>query len=394
MNRLKKRMRGELIVAAIVAIIVIVIFPWNSSSPSYHPCCFVAFVHGPRPTPDLQRSIRLAIDDFGKPLQEAGFPVEFQDFNHEGDPHKRETIAKLINDNRRISVLILSSRSTLEPELRIYAEKHLPVLLPDNIDSQYVVLNLPNVFALTGKFDLQAVAAANFLDARNVKEVFIVHDGSLYAKTLVSRFGTGTKSFGIKSQDPTMVDANQRNFSGLLTSLAESKAEYVFFAGNFLTGSILAKQIIDAGIKTRFLATHTIDSPQVLSFLGPKVQQINYISLGGPVQLYPEARNFSEAFAKQYGTRPGPFSAHAYDAGAAGLKALHAAVQANNGKPPSRTQVVNALRRIKFQGASGTIAFGKSGERQQQRYFVMQISSTNPSQWLANKAIYSINVSD
>jgi len=266
------------------------------------------------------------------------------------------------------------------------------VVLPDNTDSKYLRLNLSNVFSMTKRFDLQSVAAANFLKAQNIKNFIVVHDDSSFARLIISRFTATARKFDIKSKALIKIDPKQANFTPLVNFITKSKPEYVFFAGDLFAGSALAKQIAAARLDTRILATNRMDSPQFAKFLGQNVEHVNYISLGGPAHLYPEAKSFSQEFAKRYGTRPGSFTAQAYDAGAAALKALLAAIKENSGKPPSRTQVINNLRQAKFIGASGPIGFGKRGERQEERYFIMQISSPDPSKWLENKAIYSINV--
>ncbi len=67
------------------------------------------------------------------------------------------------------------------------------------------------------------------------------------------------------------------------------------------------------------------------------------------------------------------------------LKAIENAAKANGNKLPSRLQVAQAVRALKdYPGITGTINFNAKGDMVDAKYFIIQITSADPTKWSNN----------
>jgi branched-chain amino acid transport system substrate-binding protein len=115
--------------------------------------------------------------------------------------------------------------------------------------------------------------------------------------------------------------------------------------------------------------------------------------VSGPANIYPDTKKFVTDFKAKFGSDPQPFAAQSYDATAILLKAIENAAKANGGKLPEREDVAKAIRAIqKFHGITSTITFDRKGDPMVARYFVVQDTAKEPSQWANNKVIETLDI--
>jgi branched-chain amino acid transport system substrate-binding protein len=113
----------------------------------------------------------------------------------------------------------------------------------------------------------------------------------------------------------------------------------------------------------------------------------------GPAALYPEAAKFSQDFTAQLGSMPQPFAAQSYDCAAILLKAIEKVAKDNGGNIPTRADVCRAVRCLQnFPGLTATLTFNGNGDPVKGRYFIIQVSSSNPALWAMSRVVETLDV--
>jgi branched-chain amino acid transport system substrate-binding protein len=109
--------------------------------------------------------------------------------------------------------------------------------------------------------------------------------------------------------------------------------------------------------------------------------------------MYPNCSKFVHDFKAKFGNQPHSYASQAYDATAMMLKAIEQAALANGGKVPEREDVAKAVRALQgFKGITSTITFDWKGDPTVARYFVVQVTAKDPTQWEDNKVIQALDI--
>ena len=118
-----------------------------------------------------------------------------------------------------------------------------------------------------------------------------------------------------------------------------------------------------------------------------------YSDVSGPASAFPGTAKFVKDFKAKFGSEPQPFAAQSFDCTAIALTAIENAVKANGGKLPTRTAVAAAVRALKdFKGITGTITFNSKGDLEKAKYFIIQVTSADPSKWSSNKIDQTLDI--
>jgi len=118
-----------------------------------------------------------------------------------------------------------------------------------------------------------------------------------------------------------------------------------------------------------------------------------FSTVAGPASVYPGTAKFIADFKAKFGAEPQPFAAQSFDCMGIALKAIEAAAKANGNKLPTRAAVAKAVRAVKdYKGITGTINFNSKGDLVKAKYFVIQVTSTDPAKWAANKIDTTLDI--
>jgi branched-chain amino acid transport system substrate-binding protein len=131
------------------------------------------------------------------------------------------------------------------------------------------------------------------------------------------------------------------------------------------------------------------DSPDAAKIVGDALlagQGTYFSTVAGPAFAYPDTSKFVNDFKVRFGAAPLPYAAQSYDCAALALKAIENATKASDGNVPSRTDVSKAVRDLKdFPGITGTVTFNAKGDPIKAKYFVIQVTSADPTHWVSNR---------
>lgn len=170
----------------------------------------------------------------------------------------------------------------------------------------------PSIFRLSGRDDAQGLDAARYLaTAHGGKPVAIVHDRTLYAKTIAEQAAATLKEKKIETVTATIV-AGDKEYAKLIAKIKDAGA--VFFAGFPLEAGFILKELRAAGSNAPFLASESVATDEFVSTFPEVAQQVSVLrpmpssfhqSLAGgttAVGLYAEALGVAFGPAKDTGS--------------------------------------------------------------------------------------------
>lgn len=135
----------------------------------------------------------------------------------------------------------------------------------------------PSVFRLSGRDDAQGLDGARYLAAAHGgKPVAIVHDRTLYAKTIAEQAAAALKELTIETVTATIV-AGDKEYGKLIAKIKDAGA--VFFAGFPLEAGFILKELRAAGSEAPFLATESVGTEELIATFPEVAQQIFVLRL-------------------------------------------------------------------------------------------------------------------
>ena len=162
----------------------------------------------------------------------------------------------------------------------------------------------------------------------------------------------------------------QKDYTEVLTKLAESKVDKVFLPGDYTDDANIINQAADMGLKVMFLGDSEWENPEFFNMLSDKVRSSNIAfvqffsadnsGIEGEA-ITKERRSFLKAYAEEYGNSSEPSEAMAL-----GYDAYFVAVDAIDKAPDDAgaedVQKILADPQYSFEGATGLINFNRNGD--------------------------------
>ncbi|KOV86870.1 branched-chain amino acid ABC transporter substrate-binding protein [Streptomyces sp. NRRL WC-3618] len=223
--------------------------------------------------------------------------------------------------------------------------------------------------ALQGGF--AAEYAYTTLKKRNV---FVVDDKQTYGAGLAKLFKAGFTKSGGKVAGEDHVNTGDTDFSALVTKIKNSKADIVYYGGQYDESEKLTKQLKDGGAKIPLFGGDGMFTPTYIESSGKTSEGDLVTSVGAPVDSLPSAADFIKKY-KASGLKGdyGTYGGYSYDAATAIIKAIGAVVK--DGKVPdgARAKIVAEVQKTQFDGIAGPVAFDEYGDTTNKQLTVYQV---------------------
>jgi branched-chain amino acid transport system substrate-binding protein len=197
-----------------------------------------------------------------------------------------------------------------------------------------------------------------------LKKAVLVDDQSVYGKGLMDVFDAAFKELGGEVAGREAVTVGEADFSAIVTKIETAAPEIVVFGGFIAEGSVLVKQLSDAGVTAAFMGADGIaDQDWIDQSQGAAADA--YVSRG-PVPAESTLYDaFAAAFETDTGAAPGQFGEHYYDAANIMLAAIEkvATVDADGNLIIDVDELIAEIAATNYAGASGQIQFNDVGDR-------------------------------
>jgi len=340
-------------------------------------------VAGPLTTPsatfgvEMRQAVDLAIDERNAAGGILGAKVVAAVIDDQADPEKGKAAAKALCDDPSVLAVVghVNSGVMLASE-KVYADCGLPILTPMASNPGITEEGLANVFRLTNRDDHKGPALARWLMMRmGKKAAVVVDDGTPYGKGLADQFSIGFTAAGGAVLTRWTAKAGQTDFSAEVAGLP--KDFDVLFFGGIKEGAYILKDMRKAGLAQVFACGDGCWS--VGGFIKPADgaatagEGVRILSAAPAVGQVPG----SAEFADRYRVRFGPinnYAASSYDSARILMAAIEAAATAKRG-PPSRADVLAALKGLTFQGVAyaAPVAWDAKGDNKAAVIFVNDV---------------------
>jgi branched-chain amino acid transport system substrate-binding protein len=298
---------------------------------------------------EMKQGVELAVEEQKTigPLR-----VETMVADDEASDAKAQTIARAFCDDPTVLGVVGHVNSNVSiTASSVYQACGLAMITPMSSNPAVTDRGLANVFRLTNRDDHKGPGLAGFLySKRGKRKAVVIDDQTVYGKGLADVFAkTFSALEGTVAAHPT-VKVGDRDFHALLGALP--KDFDVLFYGGIAEAPYVLKQMREMGLDQLFACGDGCWS--VKGFIQPaegaatKGEGVLVLSAAPAIGRVPGSQAFAERYTKRFGPIAN-YAANSYDAARALLLAIEQAARGKSG-PPTRAEVLAALRTIHFQG--------------------------------------------
>jgi len=352
-----------LVVIGIVAIILLVMQPWATSSKTIlfgatFPLTGDVASYGQK----AKRGIEMAVEDQNAKggLLSKQIAVDFQDDRN--DKKEAVSIITKFATIDKVPVVFGSAGSSVSLAIAPLANRHMVILIsPISSSSQLSIEGGDFFFRTVPSDDLQAEVLSRWVFDSGAKRVSVVYTNNSWGKPLAEGFQT---KFEILSGQVINSEGVQENTADFRTIIAKLKGmenlDAVVSPTYPKEGGVFVRQVKEIGLNVPLFGGDNWGSPEFRNIAGNSAEGVFYTAPSESTN--PTFSEFAQRYQAKYGEAPDVFGAYSYDAAIAIFKAIETAGTTDTHK------VREALLKVAFEGVSGEISFRPNGDLQSEAY--------------------------
>ena len=347
---------------------------------------------------DAKRGVEIAIDDRGGEL--LGREIQLTEEDALCTPEGGATAAQKLAADTTIVGLIGSVCSdetvggiqsiTEAGQTTISPSNTRPALTAEDRDATYA-----GYLRTAHNDEVQGAVAANYVyNELGLTRAATIHDGSAYGEALQQVFADEFAALGGTITLQTAVSVGQTDMSTVLTDVAATTPELLYFPIFIAEGGFIAAQAADtAGLEDIVLmGADGLFSADFVTAAGPNVENM-YLSSPDFTAFGDQYADFLTKYDTAYGGNPIQiFHAHGYDATNILLDAIEAvAVEDGEDLVIDKGALRDAIYATEgFQGITGTLSCSASGDCSDPAIAVYQITAREVGgEWPPEAPIWS-----
>ena len=221
-------------------------------------------------------------------------------------------------------------------------------------------------------------AADYALDKGGFKSAFVIHDKKTYGQGLAEAFAKRFEEKGGTIAGRETVNENDRDFGAVVTQVIGSKADMVYYGGEYPAAGPLAAQLKERGFKGPLMGGDGIYASDFFKGAGDKGEGTLATSIGEPVSELESAKQFvtdyeAAGFKESYSA----YGAQSYDAANIIVQGLTKVLPNADSVEAARPQIVEAVGATSgFQGVTGEHTFDEYGDTSNRALTVYKATGT------------------
>ena len=223
-----------------------------------------------------------------------------------------------------------------------------------------------NVFRILASDEDVGMAIASYtVKDLKAKNIAVIDDRTAYGQGAAEVFARGVKALGGNIVAQEYGSDKATDFMAILTTIKSKQPDVVFYGGMDAQGGLIARQMKQLGITAKLLGTDGLCTDEVAKISGGAVDGLLYCTRGGKeVEKTSRGAEFEQRYKARYGTEVLTYAPYLYDA----MMALAEGMRAANSVEPQA--YLPAMRKVKFDGVTGTISFDAKGNLQKPDFTV------------------------
>jgi branched-chain amino acid transport system substrate-binding protein len=312
---------------------------------------------------DMENAARMAVDELNaKPFTINGKKVTLQlQLEDDGaDPKQGTAVAQKLVDAKVNGVIGHLNSGTTVPASKIYNDAGIPEISPATTAPQYTHQHFPGAFRVVASDEklgsVVAKYAANKLKAKNIA---IIDDRTTYGQGVASEFAKGLKGTGAKIVAKEFTQSTATDYSAILTKIRGAKPDVIFFGGMDSVAGPMLKQMKALGLNVTMLGGDGMCTEALPRLAGDAVGEGHVICAEAGGVTGPQEKvmdDFRARFQKRYPVGVQLYAPYVYDA----VMVMAQAMQ--NAKSAQPAKYLPELKKIKYEGVTGTIQFDQNGD--------------------------------
>lgn len=297
-----------------------------------------------------------------------GRPIKILPWDTKADPATGVAGANYFVTQKVTAVIGFFNSSISIPASAILHRADIPLVSAASTNPALTAHGYKNVFRVCGTDNFQGTDQALFLyKVLHIKTAVALNDEEVYGEGVSQYFQKEFKKLGGKILLTEGVNANQTDFSSLLTQIKSRKPGAIEFGGFYTAAGLMVKQAASLGIKTVWMQDDGTIGPQYTQ-IGGAATAGTYLSSEPAPQNLVSAKTFVRQYVAKYHAQPTEFAGYNYDAM---MLIAHAMAIA---KGTSAGAIIRALAKTKgYRGVTGPITFDKVGNNTTATYLIFQV---------------------
>lgn len=240
------------------------------------------------------------------------------------------------------------------------------------------------LFRTVASDTLQGVVLADLAQERGFNRVSVIYINNPYGAGLDKSFSEAFKEKGGQIVASTAFEPNQASYRGELRELAKSGSEALVVVAYPENGINIVRQALEEGFFTKFLFPDGMKAPEIIEAIGARFLNGTYGTAAEAKPGQEGTSRFARAYQARFGeVPPKPYMQEAYDAVFVLAMAIEKAGKATGpairdalsdildpkgetvyaGEWQKARQLIKAGKKVRYEGASGLIAFDRNGDR-------------------------------
>lgn len=301
-------------------------------------------------------------------FKELGFDVQLLAQDDQADPKQAVAVAQMLISNA--DVLGVVGHATTGASITAsaqYETDNLVMVSPSATGSNLTEEGKKIVHRICARDDQQGSKAAIFAKNQlNIKTAYIVHDKQAYGQGLADEVKKQFEKDGVTIAGYEGITAGEKDYSAVINQILAANPEMIYFGGYYSDAGILIKQAREKGFKGVFMGGDGYDSADLVKIAGAEnANNVIFTSTVGDLTATEEGKKWIADFEAATNNKVGIFTSFGYDSMNVLLNGLEKAIKANDGKKPSRQQVMEAVHDTKdFQGQFVKVTFNEKGDNE------------------------------
>ncbi len=306
----------------------------------------------------FKEGVELAVKELNQSGGVNGRKVRLVLKDDRGSVAEGMAVAQSFVQERQVTAVIGHRNSFISiPAARIYEEAGLLMLSPASTAPELTQGGYRYIFRNVPGDDEIARRMAIHCSGQGHRRMVVYYSEDSYGVGLANSFEDYARGIGIKVVDRVSYYGDLKDLQRLHKKWLALDFDGIFIAGNMPEGAEFIAGGGKVGIKTRYYAGNTLDSPLLAEIGGPAAEGTAVGTIFNPDNSREAVKNFVNNFTKEYKTPPGAYSAQGYDA----VKLVAAAVgQAGGGDAAAIAEYLRGLKN--WPGVAGYHSFAENGD--------------------------------
>jgi branched-chain amino acid transport system substrate-binding protein len=297
------------------------------------------------------------------------YTLKLETSDDQGTPDQGPTAARKLVDDKVLAVIGPMFSGATKASEPVFSQAGVLSISPSATNTALTTLGFKSFVRVIAPDSVQGKAAADYLVKKlKAKNVYSLDDNSDYGTGLSKYLNQELTADGAKVThdgiNPT------KNYTAEATKIIGTHPDAVYYSGYYSEFGPLTKALKAAGYKGVLMSGDGSNDDQYIKDAGGASNANGvYLSCAcGDANSDPKAASFVSAYKALNGQAPGTYSGEAYDATNALVKVLQGL-----GDKPTQSQVIDAYKKVNYEGLTKTISFNSSGEVSGSAVYMYQV---------------------